>query len=227
MCATSKPIESDATVCFHGFDVVVLLARDFGASLALSPIMTLLYLSPEDRCWAKRRLKTTVHLGLICAVLGFAMRLSAGPSTMPSDVARGTFRFHEASTEDVWSDTGLLAIAKEHQLVATSAFGGPIGGTDDQLPAKPRSKLEVDARSIPPAGWRKTSRGWEHTSSWPGLGPTINDLIATQESSEPQWVRTSLAKVKSVPPITVALIQLLAIAAIAGIARLHQNMIRQ
>ncbi len=77
---------------------------------------------------------------------------------------------------------------------------------------------------IPPTGWRRTNRGWEHTSSWPqtsGLGQThsISELIAMQESREPRWLNTVLGRVGGIPPLMIAVLQITMIAVIFNVAK--------
>jgi len=190
--------------------------------------MPLLYLSPEDRRWARRRLKTTARIGMIFAVLGLVMRLSAGSLPTPGNVVRGSFATQHTPNMDVRKASEMVA-TENGQRFERSVASDTTNHRSFRQPTlgPPSPTLHAVASSIPPMGWRKTSHGWEHTSSWPGFGPTINDLIATQKLSEPQWFRASLAMVTSVPPITIALIQLVAIAAIAGVARLNQSPVRQ
>ncbi|WP_372725689.1 hypothetical protein [Novipirellula sp.] len=77
---------------------------------------------------------------------------------------------------------------------------------------------------IPPTGWRRTNRGWEHTSSWPqtsGLGQThsISELIAMQESREPKWFNSMLGRVSGIPPLMIAVLQITMIAVIFNMAK--------
>ncbi len=62
-----------------------------------------------------------------------------------------------------------------------------------------------------PNGWRRTKDGWEHTNDW-GVGAnsklSLNQHIAEQKSREPQWLQESLAIVRSLSPITIALFQI-------------------
>ncbi len=75
---------------------------------------------------------------------------------------------------------------------------------------------------VAPQGWRRTSAGWEHVSTWTSLRKSINQLIATQQNREPAWIRFTFAKIRSVPPLMVALLQVTAITVIVNVARSRQ-----
>lgn len=71
---------------------------------------------------------------------------------------------------------------------------------------------------VPPVGWRKTNRGWEHVSSWNSPTESIESLMETQAAREPAFARGALAKVSKLSPVTFAMCQVVAILAIAWLA---------
>lgn len=75
-----------------------------------------------------------------------------------------------------------------------------------------------DLNPIAPQGWRRTARGWEHVSSWSMPRP-LGEIIASQRSREPVWMQMTLAKLRNVPPLFFALLQIIAVAVIVAIAR--------
>ena len=81
---------------------------------------------------------------------------------------------------------------------------------------------------VPPVGWRRTNRGWEHVSTWPTaeartLSPnaaaSINELILNQRASESAWLQTILGRLRQIPPLMFSVMQITAIAVIALCAR--------
>ncbi len=62
-----------------------------------------------------------------------------------------------------------------------------------------------------PEGWRRTTTGWQHTSNWLSSGKSINTLIQEQRSREPQWIQRSLQVIRHTSPLTIAMLQLIAI----------------
>ncbi|QDT03440.1 hypothetical protein K227x_18230 [Rubripirellula lacrimiformis] len=65
-----------------------------------------------------------------------------------------------------------------------------------------------------PEGWRRTSNGWEHTSTWAPVARTLGEWIAEQQTREPQWVQRLLAELRQTPPLIFALCQITAIVAV-------------
>ncbi|TWU22022.1 hypothetical protein Pla52o_30700 [Novipirellula galeiformis] len=77
---------------------------------------------------------------------------------------------------------------------------------------------------IPPTGWRRTNRGWEHTATWPSSSSlsqqnSISELIAIQESREPKWLQSLLGRVSRIPPLMIAVLQITIIALILTMAQ--------
>ncbi len=83
-------------------------------------------------------------------------------------------------------------------------------------------------RSVPPSGWRRTSRGWEHVASWPASGhrsdrPSLGERVRALEASEPVWVRHAFRRLRATPPLMVAFIQVVAIGLICQLGRRGQH----
>lgn len=79
-------------------------------------------------------------------------------------------------------------------------------------------------RSVPPSGWRRTSRGWEHVASWPASGhrsdrPSLGERVRALEASEPVFVRQTFRRLRATPPLMVAFIQVVAIGVICQLGR--------
>ena len=79
--------------------------------------------------------------------------------------------------------------------------------------------LAAVLRSVPPKGWRLTKDGWEHVSTWPPISQTIGEIVHEQESREPVWMKSILARVRGIPPLTFGLFQITVIAVIINVAR--------
>ena len=84
----------------------------------------------------------------------------------------------------------------------------------------PRKKLNP----IPPTGWRRTTRGWEHVGSWPNVNAGVtrrsdlNALIAQQRAQEPGWLTAGFRLLRQIPPLGYATLQLAAIGIIVQLA---------
>jgi hypothetical protein len=74
-------------------------------------------------------------------------------------------------------------------------------------------------RAVAPEGWRLTNRGWEDVSTWPPLPRSLGEIVIGQRASEPAWLQLTLAKLRGVPPLIFALLQLTAITAIVNTSR--------
>ena len=72
---------------------------------------------------------------------------------------------------------------------------------------------------VAPEGWRRTDQGWEHVSTWRPAARPLGEIIETQVDQEPAWMRDLLERLRKVPPLMFALIQITAIAAIVNVAR--------
>jgi hypothetical protein len=74
-------------------------------------------------------------------------------------------------------------------------------------------------KAVAPNGWRRTSHGWEHASSWPLQPRQLGEIIRQQEDREPAWIQLALANLRDVPPLAFALIQIGAIVAILQVEK--------
>jgi len=88
-------------------------------------------------------------------------------------------------------------------------------------------KQVVSMRSVPPSGWRRTNRGWEHTSNWTTpnhINPnrSISELIAMQQANEPVWLQGVLRTVRRIPPLAIAGIQVTLVAILMLSHRRHR-----
>ncbi len=92
---------------------------------------------------------------------------------------------------------------------------------DVELPPETELVLLESRRPNPvaPQGWRKTKDGWEHVSTWPQPGKSINQWIDTQHDQEPPWLRHTFARLRTISPLMIALMQITAIALIVNVSR--------
>ncbi len=72
---------------------------------------------------------------------------------------------------------------------------------------------------VAPEGWRRTDQGWEHVSTWRPIPRPLDEIIETQVDRSPPGFDTYLIRLRSVPPLMFALIQITAIATIVNVAR--------
>ena len=73
--------------------------------------------------------------------------------------------------------------------------------------------------SVPPKGWRRTDRGWENVATWRPIARPLGEIVMRQEAREPNWMKSAMAKVRQVPPLAFAMLQIAAISAIVGVSR--------
>jgi hypothetical protein len=100
-----------------------------------------------------------------------------------------------------------------------SASGGDLDRSQFRpLETSPGPPVDDHPTAVAPEGWRRTSDGWEHVSSWPSI-KSINQLIAEQHELEPEWARVTFSKLRRISPLMVALLQITAIAAIVNVAK--------
>ncbi len=89
--------------------------------------------------------------------------------------------------------------------------------------------IESGLNPVPPVGWRRTTRGWEHINTWAETASgirtndSIQSLLDRQAAEEPAVARSVLARVSGWSPLTFASLQVLAILAITGITRLQRQ----
>ena len=160
--------------------------------------MKILHVHTDDRAWMWRRLRSSSRGMAVLFVL--SSLLHQGPSLPDSAGSETT-----ATAPSVAADSA----PSETQIAVAS-------GTDRRL------------NPVAPVGWRRTNRGWEHVSTWSTAGTTvlstgssasINQLILSQRASESWWIRTTLAHLRQIPPLMFSVMQIAAIAVIAGIAK--------
>lgn len=106
------------------------------------------------------------------------------------------------------------------QSVALRSADLPPEDLGTALPPETKLVLLGSRRPNPvaPEGWRRTDQGWEHVSTWRPIPRPLDEIIATQVDREPAWIRNILDRLRSVPPLMFALIQVTAIAAIVNVA---------
>ncbi|KAA5545472.1 hypothetical protein FYK55_07440 [Roseiconus nitratireducens] len=82
-----------------------------------------------------------------------------------------------------------------------------------------------DSDAAIPSGLRRTKYGWEDASLWtapPNSRPqSIESWMERQQRLEPSWIRRCFLKLRTTPPLMIAVIQITAIAAIVHISRTH------
>lgn len=91
----------------------------------------------------------------------------------------------------------------------------------------PQSKRPVIATATAasiPQGFRRTAHGWEDASTWGVVRDEpemVEHWLQVQRQREPEWMRTLLSRIRSTSPLTVALIQIAAIACIFRVSRVN------
>ena len=83
-----------------------------------------------------------------------------------------------------------------------------------------------ESGAVAPSGYRRTKDGWEDASQWyfgSYQSRSIEHWVETQENREPMWLRKTLGRIRTIPPLMIALIQVTAIAGIVHISRVDQR----
>ena len=80
-----------------------------------------------------------------------------------------------------------------------------------------------DSGATVPMGFRRTKDGWEDTSTWQIASTvqtrSIDDWMSEQRERESSWFRAVLEKIRTTPPLMIAVIQITCIAAIVHISK--------
>jgi hypothetical protein len=163
--------------------------------------MKLFKLHPDDARWLCRWMRSN----LVC-VLAILCFLAAIRNESPVPFAT------------------MRQVQADQSLTLQSADLSPDVGT--AMPPETELVLLDSRRPNPvaPEGWRRTDQGWEHVSTWRPMPRPLDEIIETQVDQEPAWVRFILDRLRSVPPLMFALIQITAIAAIVNVARNRREM---
>jgi len=170
--------------------------------------MTFIKIDKKDRRWLAGWLRGNLICFLVAASMLFALRVE---STIP------VVRVTQASIDR----PGTKQISSKQ--ISSKQTGA------NQTGAKQSSGMEDPVRidrgiSVAPQGWRRTSNGWELASRWRlPSSLTLGELILIQRDREPVWIRSSLKWLRELPPLTFAMFQLTAIAAILCGAALRKK----
>lgn len=150
--------------------------------------------------WTVRRLRTTLGFALILMVI------QSGSAVSRKDVAeppRSTTAKRSVQTTEI----------AEAILATTNAA---------RTPSEVARSAQTAPRAVPPRGWRRTSNGWEHVSTWstiPARTVTLNDHIIAQRDAEPIWLRQAMRALRGIHPSYFALGQILAVGTLFVLSR--------
>ncbi|EMI58526.1 hypothetical protein RSSM_00053 [Rhodopirellula sallentina SM41] len=145
----------------------------------------------DPMAWTVRRLRTTLGFALILMVI------QSGSAVSRKDVADP----NGSTTESRQVETA--EISKASHATANAA----------QMTSDDMRSAQSAPRAVPPRGWRRTSNGWEHVSTWstlPTRTVTLNDHIIAQRDAEPIWLRNAARVLRGIHPSYFALGQILA-----------------
>lgn len=99
----------------------------------------------------------------------------------------------------------------------------PSISSDEEAPLPPETEViylrSRRANPVPPQGWRRTDRGWEDVSTWRKIGRPLAEIVIAQQNREPGWVSSGLARIRELPPLAFAMLQIAAVSAIFWLAR--------
>ncbi|PAY18278.1 hypothetical protein CKO51_17205 [Rhodopirellula sp. SM50] len=84
----------------------------------------------------------------------------------------------------------------------------------------------IDSDAVIPRGMRRTKNGWEDASLWyvstEFQSRSIDTWLDIQRHREPNWLRKIFERIRTTPPLMIAVIQVTAIAAIVHISHAHK-----
>lgn len=154
-----------------------------------------LSMHPQDVQWLRRQLRINFRCVICIVMLSLFIRYQPTVPILSSQA----------------SSPAAATLADHHGDIDSAEFA--------PLPREAETEPSTTRRPNPvaPTGWRRTSKGWEKVSTWPNQ-KSISELVVHQQSSEPAWIRFLFAKLRGVPPLMVALLQITGVAVIIGIA---------
>ncbi len=164
----------------------------------------------SDLAWLKRWGRSNVVC--VLGIVAFLLLLRTG-----SDSTR-EWRFEsQATAADGDSGSADQPLVTAETPSSTVAFRPAATTGVDSLELKPDGTM--GPVSVAPTGWRRTANGWENVATWTKPSRPLREIVAMQHEREPQWMRSTLAGVRGLPPLAFAMLQITAIAAIVAIGR--------
>lgn len=171
--------------------------------------MNFFYIHPDDLRWLGRWLRN--NLLCIVAIICFLLMIRLLSSAPASLVAQS-----EIAEKPAYNERCELSPGSEPCELSDGNERGERMTADAQ---PERTTADVQFQAVAPEGWRLTATGWEDVSTWPALPRSLGEIVLSQEKNEPAWLQFTLAKVRGIPPLVFALLQLTAIAAIVNSAK--------
>ncbi|MAI35182.1 MAG: hypothetical protein CMM07_26390 [Rhodopirellula sp.] len=195
--------------------------------------MNFFYLCPDDRDWLKSWLLK--HAFLVVLILCFWLILNAWPKAeTPISLVDGADAVHLNGATELLGASSTVGNQSEvvgwveHDPQATNLVELPLNSVNA---VDPDSLVAINAKKRPdslnlnsavrPTGWRRTRNGWENTANW---RTSLGDIVRQQQDRESDWFQNFLARVRSVPPWVVALVQL---TAVGGVLLFERRAARQ
>ena len=135
----------------------------------------------------------------------------------PDDIERIRRRLRTSGLLLIGITLTAMAAAWNRQVPRGRAVTGDVAAQTEAADDSSRG------RSVPPTGWRRTTRGWERVSDWPALPSarpaSLSELVRQQETREPAWARGALARLRLIPPLGFAAAQVVAIGVICAMSQ--------
>lgn len=182
--------------------------------------MTSLRIHPADAL----RLRHWLRSNLVCvlAICGFLVLIGfQGQPPHELQAQTGAGNRTESTSQAQQAGVGVKSVSTHHLSMAQEQLEPVTFG--ESLESEPETLAHGRPVPVAPEGWRRTIDGWEHVSTWLPIARPLGEIVLEQEAREPIWVRAGLAKVRRVPPLAFAMLQIAAISAIVGIARTEQR----
>lgn len=199
-------------------------------------LMNFFYLSQNDRDWLKAWLLK--HAFLIVLILCFWLILNAWPKAeSPVSLTEDSAVVQASAAPAISAERSSI---HDHDAVITQVADGRQTRSLVEQPRHPLNAVDRDivlassaldlpntgtlSGAVRPTGWRRTRNGWENAATWRTSLASLGDIVRQQQQREPDWFQNLLARVRSVPPWGVALLQ---IAAVVGVLLFERRASRQ
>lgn len=80
--------------------------------------------------------------------------------------------------------------------------------------------------AVIPEGWRRTAKGWVHTSQWHFSQAETTSVPKSPRGVQPSWLRDAMETVRQTSPLVIAMMQITSVAIIVCLSRRTPNAAR-
>ncbi|EMI46336.1 hypothetical protein [Rhodopirellula sp. SWK7] len=169
----------------------------------------------QPGAWMLRRLRVTLGIGLVLLVVqaGSAVSKKGLPERSGISPVNGASSTIMASNfaEPTFAGAS-LNMNSDHNTLTRKPFAS----------ANSAPSFGSQPRAVLPQGWRRTSSGWQHVSTWsaiPQKTVSLTERVIAQRDAEPVWLREAMETLRQIHPGCFALVQLMAVGVLFAFSR--------